>query len=230
MLDGLNSRKGNNDSGDGRRTLNLWFPGLPSQPTWPVDTIGGTPDFWHRAGQIALAEYKAALRTISTEGYESEETARHVHELVGEQFTTPLEQGWQAMPLLRDGCWRMEAAPLCPATVAMLDQVSLYPGDAMFSVLHKSTEIPMHHGLDNLTLTVHLPLIVPENCGIEVNGREYRWNEFEPYIFDDSYRHRAWNAGAAERIVFLFDIWHPNLTNREVAALRHIWRGLVRKR
>ena len=32
---------------------------------------------------------------------------------------------------------------------------------------------------------------------------------------DDSINHEAWNNGADDRIVLIFDVWHPDLTEQE---------------
>jgi aspartyl/asparaginyl beta-hydroxylase (cupin superfamily) len=68
----------------------------------------------------------------------------------------------------------------------------------------------------NTRLICHLPLIVPENCGAIRVGNETRpWVEGELLIFDDSMVHEAWNDSDEERVVLLFDIWRPELTEEE---------------
>jgi len=38
-------------------------------------------------------------------------------------------------------------------------------------------------------------------------------------VFDDSYNHEAWNDCGTPRIVLIFDIWHPDLSQSEVKFL-----------
>ena len=45
--------------------------------------------------------------------------------------------------------------------------------EAFFSRLVPGAHIPPHYGLTNTRLTVHLPLIVPEDCGIRVLLNEW---------------------------------------------------------
>ena len=45
------------------------------------------------------------------------------------------------------------------------------------------------------------------------------WREGEAWVFDDTVEHEAWNTSAHTRVVLLFDIWRPELTEEE--------RGLV---
>jgi aspartyl/asparaginyl beta-hydroxylase (cupin superfamily) len=43
--------------------------------------------------------------------------------------------------------------------------------------------------------------------------------EGEVLIFDDSIEHEAWNDSDALRVILLFEIWRPELTAAERAAL-----------
>jgi aspartyl/asparaginyl beta-hydroxylase (cupin superfamily) len=72
----------------------------------------------------------------------------------------------------------------------------------------------------NTRLICHLPLIVPENCGaIRVGNEARHWVEGEMLIFDDSMQHEAWNDSDRERVVLLFDIWRPELSEEERALV-----------
>ena len=35
------------------------------------------------------------------------------------------------------------------------------------------------------------------------------------WAFDDSISHEAWNESDADRVVLIFDIWHPDLDKQE---------------
>ena len=37
----------------------------------------------------------------------------------------------------------------------------------------------------------------------------------ELLIFDDSYKHHVYHHGSTERILLLFDIWHPQISEEE---------------
>ena len=90
----------------------------------------------------------------------------------------------------------------------------------MFSVLRPGTHIPPHTGVINGRLTVHLPLIVPPDCGaLAVAGQAQPWQEGHCLVFDDSYVHEAWNKSAQTRVVLIFDVWNPALTEAEREAL-----------
>lgn len=68
-------------------------------------------------------------------------------------------------------------------------------------------------------MTVHLPLIVPDNCAIRVGDYHHSWREGEVFAFDDSFDHEAWNDSDLVRIVLIFEAWHPDLTADEIKAV-----------
>ena len=65
----------------------------------------------------------------------------------------------------------------------------------------------------------HLPLMVPENCALKVGGELHEWQEGRVVVFDDTYEHEAWNRSDKTRVVLIFDLWNPYLTEAERAAL-----------
>ena len=87
---------------------------------------------------------------------------------------------------------------------------------ALFSRLAPATRIPAHNGLLNTRLICHLPLIVPENCGaLRVGNEERPWVEGEMLIFDDTIEHEAWNDSDQVRVILLFEIWRPEISEEE---------------
>ena len=38
-------------------------------------------------------------------------------------------------------------------------------------------------------------------------------------VFDDTYEHEAWNRGTKTRVVLIFDLWSPYLSEAERSAL-----------
>lgn len=99
----------------------------------------------------------------------------------------------------------------CPETAAA---VELIPGmqTAMFSILRPKTHLPRHRGLYKGVLRYHLGLLIPEppeSCRIEVRGETRYWEEGKSLIFDDTYRHEAWNDSDHERVVLFVDFERP---------------------
>ena len=117
---------------------------------------------------------------------------------------------------------------LCPKTSALLESIELCRVDhqapeVCFSVLRPGSKIMAHHGVTNTRLVMHLPLIVPPGCALNVVGAgEHRWREGELMMFDDTYQHEAWNDSDSTRVILLMDCWNPHLTAVEKIAVKQL--------
>jgi aspartyl/asparaginyl beta-hydroxylase (cupin superfamily) len=69
----------------------------------------------------------------------------------------------------------------------------------------------------------HLPLIVPEGCWLRVGNETRRWNEGKLLIFDDSFEHEAKNDSSDTRIILIFDLWRPELSDGEKTGISAIF-------
>ena len=132
---------------------------------------------------------------------------------------------WSAYHLFRHGERVEEHCRRCPATVALLESLPLlripeHSPEILFSLLKPHTRIPPHAGVINGRLTVHLPLLVPPDCGaLAVAGEARGWREGECLVFDDSFVHEAINRSGQTRAVLIFDLWHPGLPQSTRVAL-----------
>jgi len=134
---------------------------------------------------------------------------------------------WTAIHLWRNGTMIDANAGHCPGTMKLLERFpqpkTLGSGpNAMFSLLAPKTSIPPHVGVTNTRLVCHLPLIVPEGCWFRVGAETRQWKVANAFVFDDTIEHEAANPTDELRVVFIFDVWHPDLTAVEreaVAAL-----------
>ena len=131
---------------------------------------------------------------------------------------------WTAIHLLQNG-ERIEAnARHCPQAMGLLEKVGQpdirgASPNAMFSLLAPGTAIPPHVGVSNARLVCHLPLVVPEGCWFRVGAETRYWKRGEAFLFDDTIEHEALNPSGELRVVFIFDVWHPDLTAAEREAV-----------
>ncbi|MCS6987379.1 MAG: aspartyl/asparaginyl beta-hydroxylase domain-containing protein [Sphingomonadaceae bacterium] len=137
---------------------------------------------------------------------------------------------WGAFFLWKLGERRSEACARCPETARVVESLPLadMPGRAptvFFSLLEPGTRLPAHTGVSNVRAIVHLPLIVPEGCGLRVGGETRAWREGEALVFDDTIEHEAWNLGPSLRAVLILDTWNPHLTEIERDLLRAFFRA-----
>jgi aspartyl/asparaginyl beta-hydroxylase (cupin superfamily)/Tfp pilus assembly protein PilF len=138
---------------------------------------------------------------------------------------------WSAFYLWKDGTLVPENAARCPCTIAALEGAPLNRLPArspsiLFSLLRPRTRIPPHNGLVNTRLICHLPLIVPPGCGLRVGNETRPWVEGQAWVFDDSIEHEAWNDSDQTRVILLFEIWRPELDQRERELVQALFASL----
>jgi aspartate beta-hydroxylase len=132
---------------------------------------------------------------------------------------------WSAYFLTNQGVDQPSHMARCPLTMRALKgapicDVGSRAPTVFFSILDASTQIPAHSGVTNTRLTVHLPLIVPPNCGFRVGSETREWVPGKAWVFDDTIEHEAWNRSDAPRAILIFDIWNPFLTAAERDVVR----------
>lgn len=206
------------------------FPGLRerefhprSQFPWLDELEAGT--------EMMLSELKAVM---SAERAELVPYVQYDDHLPMDQWR-PLNRSldWTAIHLLENGKPVEANARHCPGTMKLMERlpqpnIPNSSPNAMFSLLAPGIRIPPHVGVSNARLVCHLPLIVPEGCWFRVGAETRFWKTGEALVFDDSIEHEAMNPSDELRVVFIFDIWHPDLTEVEreaVAALVAVERG-----
>lgn len=195
----------------------FYFPGLPQRYFYPREEFAWAADV--EAQTAAIRDELLAL--MREEGHFSPYLEAGGQ---GPQLNDRSNVGnmdWSAFYLWRDGAPVEENLARCPATAdalarAPLPKVAGQTPSALFSRLAPGAVIPPHHGVLNTRLICHLPLIVPENCGhLRVGNEQREWREGELLIFDDSMEHEAFNRSGQDRVVLLFDIWRPELSEEE---------------
>ena len=67
----------------------------------------------------------------------------------------------------------------------------------------------------NTRLICHVPLVVPPGCWFRVGNERREWRKGEAWVFDDTIEHEARNPTGQDRVVLIFDIWRPELTEEE---------------
>ncbi|MEI9929349.1 MAG: aspartyl/asparaginyl beta-hydroxylase domain-containing protein [Rhizomicrobium sp.] len=138
---------------------------------------------------------------------------------------------WSAFFLWEDGKPIEQNCRRCPKTAALLEASGMadvpgYAPTAFFSLLKPHTHIPPHTGVTNTRLIVHLPLIVPEKCRFRVGGETRDWEQGKAWVFDDTIEHEAWNDSDRTRVILIFDVWNPFLTEPERKLIGPLLQGV----
>lgn len=194
-----------------------YFPELAQRQFFEREEFG-----WVEALEAATDEIRAELLTVM-----KEDRASFRPYLVS---TNDRPQGayhglvdnpdWSSFYLWNEGGPVEEHVGRCPRTFEAIRQlplpyVSTRAPVVMFSWLKAGARIPPHNGSINTRLIGHLPLIVPAGCGFRVGNETRAWEVGKTLIFDDTIEHEAWNDSDEDRVVLIFDIWRPELTEEE---------------
>ena len=131
---------------------------------------------------------------------------------------------WTAIHLIQRGDLIEPNAGYCPQTMEFLSGlpqpwIQGCGANAMFSLLAPRTAIPPHVGVANFRLLCHLPLVIPGKCWFRVGEQVREWQRGRAWMFDDSIEHEAVNETDHLRIIMIFDVWHPDLSPAEQAAI-----------
>ena len=99
----------------------------------------------------------------------------------------------------------------CPITTKLLKKI---PGmqSALFSFMKPGAYVPPHNDPAKGVIRYHLALKVPkerEKCFINVDGRNYHWEEGKGVLFDDVYDHWVRNDSDETRVILFVDILRP---------------------
>jgi aspartyl/asparaginyl beta-hydroxylase (cupin superfamily) len=138
------------------------------------------------------------------------------------------KSSWRVLHLLNQGFWQDIATEMCPGTTRLLKSLDILQGcmfgNAFFSVITQGTVIEPHTGPSNARHRLQLPLQIPfeDDCGsLRVMDHELTWRQ--AFCFDDSFVHSATYRGKSLRVVFVVDLWHPDLSALERKVITQLY-------
>ena len=202
-----------------QQPMGFFLPGLPARPWVERDEVEWIAELESECDAIA-AEIAAAFNPDA-------DAVPYIHgrtaspKTWGDLIDSP---DWGAFHFYNAGVRQAQAFERFPHTGAVIDALPVFriddrPVEALISVLRPHTRIPPHFGFTNVRLTVHLPLIVPDHCGLRAGDEVRETQRGICLLFDDSFRHEAWNDSDEIRIVLIVEAWHPELSAPERAAI-----------
>jgi len=214
----------------GRKTVYVQQPRYFYYPELPTIQFYPRQDFpWLDAVEAATDDITAELEAVLRE---DAAFAPYIQSQPNMQYQAdaPLidSMDWSSFYMWKDGLETANVAR-CPRTMAVLDAAPLCRVDGrsplvMFSQLKPGAHITPHTGVLNTRLLCHLPLIVPPGCSFRVGNEEREWERGKAWLFNDSIEHEAWNRSDRTRVILIFDVWRPELSEEE----RHLIATLLR--
>lgn len=204
----------------------LYFPGLPDQPfhdpmlqPWAPALQQAWPAIRDEA--LSLLAEQAPLEDFLG----LKPGAKGNEAYISGEGPAP---AWDAFFFYRHGKRYDANHERCPRTSEVLESIELcrvadQAPEICFSVLRPGSTIMAHHGVTNTRLVMHLPLLVPPDCALNlVDAGTHHWVEGELVMFDDTYKHEAWNRSPHTRVILLMDCWNPHLSAPERLAVKHM--------
>lgn len=209
-----------------QQPTSFYFPGLPQIEFYERGQFG-----WLAEVESAIPAIRSELEAVLAEDgafvpyVEGDPNRpRALHRLLG-------DPSWGAFHLWKQGAPVPGNADRCPATMAALERAPMprirgRSPMALFSLLRPGAHIAPHNGLLNTRLICHIPLIVPGRCRLRVGNEVREWEEGKALIFDDSIEHEAWNDSDSTRVILLFEIWRPELSEEERGQLTALFEAI----
>ncbi|PNI13537.1 ASPHD1 isoform 5 [Pan troglodytes] len=197
----------------------LFLPDLPSAPFVPRDAQ-------RHDVELLESSFPAILRDFGAVSWDF-------------SGTTPPPRGWS--PPLAPGCYQLllyqagrcqpSNCRRCPGAYRALRGLRSFMsantfGNAGFSVLLPGARLEGRCGPTNARVRCHLGLKIPPGCELVVGGEPQCWAEGHCLLVDDSFLHTVAHNGSPEdgpRVVFIVDLWHPNVAGAERQALDFVF-------
>jgi hypothetical protein len=210
-----------------QRPEEVFFPGLAVSP-------------WHSAQGHASLEHvvktlEDAFPVMREEYLQSQANGAGLdaYGAAGNQkfHTVKNNEDWSGLFLMRRGEWSEKGMKSCPRTAEVIRSLEPYimaDGEAFFSVLKPGVVLPPHHDATNLKFTIQMGVVIPSDSAIKVGDETKVWEPGKCILFDDSFLHEAWNHSDTTRVVFIMDVWRPELTPIEVEVIGALIRAMPR--
>lgn len=225
----LSEGRGRSYSNPERRPALLNFPDMPDRPWFEPSEFAWAQSVEDAAAQI-LDELRALVANdAGFEPYCGEAGSNDVASAAGSDFSSLAgSMSWNALHLYQTSYRLEENCTRCPHTASLVStlpmpQIRNQSPELFFSCLQPGGHIIPHYGLMNVRLTVHLGLVIPEDCGIRAGQETRTWETGRLLVFDDSYEHEAWNRGTSDRVVLIFEAWNPDLSEAEIAGIEQLF-------
>ncbi|XP_043942253.1 aspartate beta-hydroxylase domain-containing protein 1 [Protopterus annectens] len=196
------------------------LPDMPSAPYFPRDAQRHDVEILERNYLIVLSEFENLQRDFSSGSVPK-----------GWTVNATTSGGWYTYYLYNKGNCVPTNCRTCPRTYRILNTLRTFIngnvfGNACFSVLLPGTFLSGDYGPTNARLRCNLGLKIPQGCELVVGGEPQCWSEGCCLLVDDSFLHTTSHNGSFEdgpRVIFMVDLWHPNIAAAERQALDYIF-------
>uniref|UniRef100_A0A4W3JU17 Aspartate beta-hydroxylase n=1 Tax=Callorhinchus milii TaxID=7868 RepID=A0A4W3JU17_CALMI len=188
--------------------------GLKAQPWWTTREIGYTD---------LVKTLERNWKTIRDEGMSVMDQEKGF--FLPEDENLREKGNWGQFTLWQQGRKNENSCKHVPRTCALLEKfpesTGCKRGQVKYSIMQPGTHVWPHTGPTNCRLRMHLGLVIPKGCRIRC-ANDTRSEEGKVVIFDDSFEHEVWQDANSYRLIFIVDVWHPELTPQQRRTLSPI--------
>ena len=202
--------------------MNFLYDQTATLIRWIYDSrIIGPPVLDLDAHFPAGRRFAEAWRTIRDEAMTVAARLAEVprfHEIMPEQTAISAndDRDWRMFIIKAYGVEVPENKARCPALAAI---VATAPEvlSASISFMAPKKHIPAHRGPFRGVLRFYLALSMPRlvdgrpGTVLKIADREYRLEDGDYMLWDDTYPHEVWNESDQVRAVLLLDVWRPGM-------------------
>ncbi|XP_023558205.1 aspartyl/asparaginyl beta-hydroxylase isoform X4 [Octodon degus] len=187
--------------------------GLKAQPWWTPKETGYTE---------LVKSLERNWKLIRDEGLAVMDRAKGL--FLPEDENLREKGDWSQFTLWQQGRKNENACKGAPKTCTLLEKfpetTGCRRGQIKYSIMHPGTHVWPHTGPTNCRLRMHLGLVIPQKgCKIRCANETRMWEEGKVLIFDDSFEHEVWQDASSFRLIFIVDVWHPELTPQQRRSL-----------
>uniref|UniRef100_H3A284 Aspartate beta-hydroxylase n=1 Tax=Latimeria chalumnae TaxID=7897 RepID=H3A284_LATCH len=190
--------------------------GLKAQPWWTAKETGYTD---------LVKALERNWKLVRDEGLAVMDTEKGL--FLPEDENLREKGDWGQFTLWQQGKKNENSCKQVPKTCTLMERfpesTGCKRGQIKYSIMKPGTHVWPHTGPTNCRLRMHLGLVIPkEGCRIRCTNDTRTWEEGKVLIFDDSFEHEVWQDASSFRLIFIVDVWHPELTPHQRRTLSPI--------
>ncbi len=186
-------------------------------PTISLKSIW-TDEFSDELGNLLLHFndiYKEIMNVVKNE-------YRVLFDPIGKHYGDKEIKKWNSCHIIKDRKIGYGMEKYFPVTIQTIDKLKSFYGWLFISILEPGAHIPRHRGRYNHKLTCHIGIDGLDDCYFLVDGMKMKWERGKYFVFNDFSYHEVIHNGDKNRIVLIFDLFHPELTNKEKKQIKYL--------
>ena len=141
---------------------------------------------------------------------------------IGKHYGDKEIKKWNSCHIIKDGNYGIGMEKYFPQTIRSINSLKSFYGWLFVSILEPGAHIPQHRGRYNHKLTCHIGIDGLENCYFMIDGKKMQWEKGGYFVFNDFSYHEVKHNGNKNRVVLIFDLFHPELTKIEQKQIKYL--------